>query len=90
MFQEHSDAIAVTVGKTATYTGGASAFFFGLTANEVAAFGGLLVAVFGVCVQVYFGRRKDRRDAAYQASHDKREAEYHAARLMWREDDGED
>lgn len=75
---EHSDAIAVAVGKTATYSGGGAAFIFGLTANELAAFGGLFIAMIGVCVQVYFGRRRD-----------KREAEYHAARLMWREDDGE-
>lgn len=78
MLQEHTDAIAVTVGKTATYSGGASAFVFGLTANELAAFGGLFVAIIGVCIQWYFGRKRDRR-----------EQEYHQARLMWREDDGE-
>ena len=75
---EHADTIAVAVGKTATYSGGASAFIFGLSANELAAFGGLFVAMIGVCIQWYFGRKRDRR-----------EAEYHAARLMWREDDGE-
>ena len=51
------------VGKTATYGGGASAFFFGLSANEVAALGGLLVAVVGLCVQVYYHRRQGQREA---------------------------
>lgn len=78
MFQDKSDAIAVAIGKTATFSGGASAFVFGLTANEVAAFLGLLVAFLGVCVQVFFGRRRD-----------KREAEYHAARLAWRKSEAE-
>lgn len=76
---EHSDAIAVAVGKTATYSGGASAFVFGLTANELAAIGGLLVAAIGICIQWYYGRRRDRR-----------ETEYHTARLeRLRESDDE-
>lgn len=59
------DAVGLMVGKTATYGGGASAFFFGLSANEVAALGGLLVAAVGLCVQIYYNRRKDKRDAEY-------------------------
>lgn len=80
MLQEQADAYAVGVGKVATAGGGAAsgAYMLGLTANELAAFGGLIVAAIGVCIQWYFGRKRD-----------KREQEYHQARLMWREDDGE-
>ena len=56
------DAAGLLVGKTATYGGGASAFLFGLTANEFAAIAGVIVAVAGLCVQVYFNRKRDRRE----------------------------
>lgn len=75
---DNSDAYAVAIGKTATYSGGGAAFWFGLTASEWAAVGGLLVAMIGVCIQWYYGRKRD-----------KRESEYHQERLKWREDDGE-
>ncbi|MFD0738256.1 holin [Lysobacter koreensis] len=70
---ETSDALGLLAAKTATYGGGASAFVFGLSANEVAAIVGALVAVVGLCVQVFYNRRKDRR-----------EAEYHAERMTFR------
>lgn len=70
MLQDQYDQAAVAIGKTATYSGGVSAFWFGMTANEIAAYGGLAIAIIGVCVQVYFGRKRDRR-----------ESEFHAARL---------
>jgi len=54
-------AAAATAAKATqgvTYVGSASAVFFGLTANEIAAAGGLLVAVLGmianVAVNAYF------------------------------------
>lgn len=58
-----TDAIGLVAAKTATYGGGASAFVFGMTANEVAAMGGLLVAIVGLCVQVYYNRKRDRRES---------------------------
>lgn len=61
MLQDQADAIGIAAGKTATYGGGVSAFVFGLSANEVAALGGLVVAIIGLCVQVYYNRRKDHR-----------------------------
>ena len=80
MFDEHAsaiDAVGVAVGKTATFGGGASAFFFGLTANETAAIIGAVTAVIGLCIQVYYNRRRDSR-----------EVELHAAKLeRWRADD---
>lgn len=65
--QAATDAAGVLVGKTAAIGGGASAFLFGLTANEVAALGGLLVAVIGLCVQWYYNHRRDRREQAESA-----------------------
>ena len=79
MLKDQADQIAIAVGKTATYSGGASAFVFGLTANELAAFAGVFIALIGVCIQWFYGRRRDRRDA-----------EYHAARLTWRSKDDDD
>ena len=62
IIQEQADAIGVAVGKTAAYGGGASAFVFGLSANEFAALGGIVVGVLGLLVQWYFNRRRDRRE----------------------------
>lgn len=67
MSENATDAVGLLAAKAATYGGGASAFWFGLTANEVAALGGLAVGVIGLCVQVFYNRRKDRRDAEYHA-----------------------
>lgn len=58
------DAVGVAAGKVGTYGGGASAFVFGLTANEFAALSGIVVGVLGLLVQWYFNRRRDRREQA--------------------------
>ena len=63
MLQERADAAGVIVGKAATYGGGASALWFGLSASELAAFIGAAVAVLGYATQVFYNRRKDRREA---------------------------
>ena len=65
MLQERVDAIAVGLGKTASVSGGASALVFGLNANEFAAIAGVVVALIGVGVQVFFGRRRDKRETEY-------------------------
>jgi hypothetical protein len=62
MTTEHTDAIGIVAGKVASIGGGASAFLFGLTANEAAALAGCLVGCAGLLVQVYFSRRRDRRE----------------------------
>lgn len=38
----------------ATYGGSATAVFFGMTANEFAALGGLCVAIIGLLVNIWF------------------------------------
>ena len=48
--------------KVATYGGSASAFLFGLTANEFAAVSGVVIALVGLAVQVIFALRRDRRE----------------------------
>lgn len=47
------DAIAAVANKV-TYSGAGGAIFFGLTANEFAALGGLCLAVIGLIVQITF------------------------------------
>jgi len=47
----------VDIGKAstaATYSGSATAVFFGLTANEFAALGGLAIALIGLLVNIWF------------------------------------
>ena len=39
---------------TAQYGGSASAIYFGLTANEIAAFGGLIIAIVGLIVNIWY------------------------------------
>ena len=39
---------------TAQYGGSASAVYFGLTANEIAAFGGLIIAIIGLVVNIWY------------------------------------
>jgi uncharacterized SAM-binding protein YcdF (DUF218 family) len=39
---------------TAQYGGSATAVYFGLTANEIAAFGGLIIAIIGLIVNIWY------------------------------------
>lgn len=47
------DAIAAVANKV-TYSGAGGAIFFGMTANEFAAIGGLCLALIGLVVQIVF------------------------------------
>jgi hypothetical protein len=65
------DAVMAAIGKNmAVGGGGSTVLFWGMGISEVAALGGLVVAVIGLCIQFYYKRRSDRR-----------EAEFHTARL---------
>ena len=70
MRQESVEAAIAAVANKATYTASGAAVAGWWTANELAAIGGLVCAVIGLAIQLYFKRRTDRR-----------EAEYHAARM---------
>lgn len=69
-----AEATVAAIANKVAYAGSGTAVIFGLTANEVAAVGGLIVAVLGVIVQWYYKRKSDRR-----------ESELHTARLndLW-------
>ncbi len=54
MAQQVVETVATKAALTATYGGSAGAVYFGLTANEIAAFGGLAVAVIGLLVTWYY------------------------------------
>lgn len=62
MATETSNNVAPVVAKVSTYGGSAGAVFFGLTANEMAALGGLLIAAVGLLVSLFFQIRNDRRN----------------------------
>lgn len=68
--QDHaSDLIAAAVGKNMAVGGGTSALVFGgLAINDLAAIVGVLIAVIGVCIQFYYKRRADRREAVWTAA----------------------
>lgn len=67
MRQEATEATIAGIAQKVGVSGGTVAVYGGLTANEIAAFGGLLIAIVGVCVQWYFKRKDDRRN---QVLHD--------------------
>lgn len=64
MKSEATEGTLAAVAQKVTIGGGSAAVFGGLTANEIAAFGGLLVAIIGLCVQFYYKRKSDRREEA--------------------------
>lgn len=62
--KEHmTDAAIAAAAQKWTVGGGLSAVVGGVTANQIAAIGGLVVAILGVMVQVYFKHRDDKRKA---------------------------
>lgn len=67
--QDHaSDLVAAAIGKNMAVGGGTSAVIFGLAASDLAAFGGLLIALIGLAIQFYYKRRADRREAELHAT----------------------
>jgi hypothetical protein len=43
-----------SIATKATYTGAGGAVFFGLTANEIGIYGGLIIGFIGLCFRIYF------------------------------------
>lgn len=74
-----NSADMAAAAKNVTLASGGVAVYGGWTANEIAAVGGFIVAVIGLCVQIYYKRKSDRRDA-----------ELHAARLQWHRERDDD
>lgn len=75
--RDQVDAAGVLAGKLGAYGGGASALWFGLSAGEFAAVVGAMIGALGYITQLYFNRRRDKRE---QADREERRAE-HQARL---------
>ena len=74
MKDQAAEATISAFASKVTYGGGTAAVVGGLTANEIAAFGGLLIAAIGLAVQIYYKRKDDRRRTA---QHDKFMASMH-------------
>lgn len=69
--------IAAVANKVTVVGGGATFLVGGMTANEVAAFGGLAVAVISLLVQAFYKWRANKRHELA----DKRATDEHAARM---------
>lgn len=63
-----NDEVIAAGAQKVAYGGGAASLYGGMTANEIAAFGGLLIALLGLLVQLYFKHRSDKREQAYYAA----------------------
>ena len=49
-----NEAVSTKIASAATYGGSSAAVIFGLTANEFAAISGVVIAVIGLLVNIYF------------------------------------
>lgn len=67
MKDQATEAAIAAGAQKVSFGAGTVALYGGMTANEIAAFGGLLIAFVGLCVQVHFKRRHDKREAAWHA-----------------------
>ena len=64
MDEQARDLAAAALGHKMAVGGGGTALIFGLAASDVAAIGGLVIALIGLCIQIYYKRRADRRESA--------------------------
>ena len=49
-----NEAVSTKIASAATYGGSSAAVIFGLTANEFAAVSGVVIAICGLLVNIYF------------------------------------
>lgn len=66
--QPQTEAAIANAAKNVAVGGGGFAFLGGLSANEIAAFGGLAIAFVGLCVQWYYKAKSNRRAEILQAA----------------------
>jgi len=64
-----------------TYTGGGFAVLGGLTANEVASYGGLLLAFIGLIVQICFTVSRHQREKTEFKERKKQQQELHDLKI---------
>jgi len=67
--QQTMQAIGAKAAPIVTYTGGATAVFFGLSANEFAALCGVLIGIAGLVLQYWFKRRELQLREEYYNRH---------------------
>lgn len=65
MKSEATEAAIAATAQKVTYGAGSAAIYGGLTANEFAAIGGLIVAILGLIVQLYYKHKQDRREQRF-------------------------
>lgn len=75
---ENIDAVGLAASKTAVYGGSAAAVLFGLSAYDIAAIAGACVGVFGLLTQIFYSRRRDRRE---EREHKVRMSRYYSEAL---------
>jgi len=59
--EQTTEAAVAAAAQKVSAVGGGAALVGGLTANEVAAFGGLFVAIVGALIQWYYEHKADKR-----------------------------
>ena len=64
MRQEAADATIASIAGKVTATAAGTAFLGGVSANTVAAIGGLIVAIVGLIVTIFYKHRSDKRAEA--------------------------
>lgn len=64
MKDQAAEATVAAVAQKLSFAGSGAAVGGWLTTNEIAAFGGLLIAVVGLVVQWHYKRKEDRRNEA--------------------------
>jgi len=86
-----TQATIASFGQKVAISGGATAVFGGLTANDLAAMGGFVAAIGGLAVQIVFSalRRRDEREEKQQRRHihvedTRRKEELHALEVQQR------
>lgn len=59
--EEATEATIAAIAQKTMYSGGTVAFLGGVSANSIAAIGGLIVGIIGLVVTVYYKRKEDQR-----------------------------
>lgn len=89
MLNDETRAVAESVSAKATYVASTVTVFAGLTANEVAAIGGLFIALVGLVVNFWFKwdrRRLDRTILLDQRKGERRDSRARCAVCPYREE----
>lgn len=82
----YAESTVAAVANKVSYAGAGTAVYGGLSANELAAVGGFVVAVLSVFIQWFYKARADRRAARAED----RASELHRARLAQLQEEEED